>query len=198
MEWLVETGDGEPLFHYPFKGWGRINSSNRRWMGVNIACKGIASFALQLIKDNVSEKWLLTRISSSAFLEDTGKSGKSRRRSRMLVRLLAEKREQRGVEKAFRRWRSPDSQEGNSKECNFPRMYFVLSIVSTMNFSSSDYEDYRQGRREAGSISRSTVFLRVFDQFRRSIRIFQPLSLPPFLLSPKIRDTNRIVSPPNS
>lgn len=137
MEWLVETGDGEPLFHYPFKGWGRINSSNRRWMGVNIACKGIASFALQLIKDNVSEKWLLTRISSSAFLEDTGKSGKSRRRSRMLVRLLAEKREQRGVEKAFRRWRSPDSQEGNSKECNFPRMYFVLSIVSTMNFSSS-------------------------------------------------------------
>lgn len=106
-------------------------------MGVNIACKGIASFALQLIKDNVSEKWLLTRISCSAFLEDTGKSGKSRRRSRMLVRLLAEKREQRGVEKAFRRWRSPDSQEGNSKECNFPRMYFVLSIVSTMNFSSS-------------------------------------------------------------
>lgn len=168
-------------------------------MGVNIACKGIASFALQLIKDNVSEKWLLTRISCSAFLEDTGKSGKSRRRSRMLVRLLAEKREQRGVEKAFRRWRSPDSQEGNSKECNFPRMYFVLSIVSTMNFSSSPItRTYRQGKREAGSISRSTVFLRVFDQFRRSIPIFQPLSLPPFLLSPKIRDTNRIVSPPNS
>lgn len=29
-----------------------------------------------------------------------------------------------------------------------------------------DHEDYRQGKREAGSISRSTVFLRVFDQFR--------------------------------
>lgn len=42
-------------------------------------------------------------------------------------------------------WRSPDSrlgQEGNSKECNFPRMYFVLSVVSTMNFLvKADYQD---------------------------------------------------------
>lgn len=82
--------------------------------------------------------------------KDTGESGGV---SRTLVRLLAEKREHRGVEEAFQRWlrRSPDSREGlgqggNSKECNFPRVYFVLSIVSTMNFPvKADYEDLTRG-----------------------------------------------------
>lgn len=109
--------------------------------------KSFLSFLL--IKDKrVSEKWLSTPPPHSS--KNTGESGGV---SRTLVRLLAEKREHRSVEEAFQRWlrRSPDSREGlgqggNSKECNFPRVYFVLSIVSTMNFPvKADYEDLTRG-----------------------------------------------------
>lgn len=105
----------------------------------------------------------------AAFLKDTGKEiakveSLPRRSSRMLVRLLAEKREQRSVQKAFQRclafarFSARPGQEGNSKECNFPRMYFVLSfIVSTMNFLvKADYEE-RGARSISGKRSYSST-----------------------------------------
>lgn len=137
----------------------------------------------------------------AAFLKDTGKEiakveSLPRRSSRMLVRLLAEKREQRSVQKAFQRclafarFSARSGQEGNSKECNFPRMYFVLSfIVSTMNFLvKADYEE-RGARSISGKRSYSSTRLRSISTIDRTF--FQPLFYLP-LLSPKIRDTNRI------
>lgn len=122
--------------------------------------------AVKLIKD--SEKWLSTR-NQPAFLKDKGKEiakveSLPRRSSRMLVRLLAEKREQRSVQKAFQRclafarFSARPGQEGSSKECNFPRMYFVLSfIVSTMNFLvKADYEE--RGKIDLGEMTRSVNF----------------------------------------